>query len=89
MGYYCTMVHGPCRGALCDFWARAKIRKASIEDLISGFKDSIKDCEDGVALNQAIAQYWTDLGVKNRANLCREEPTLCEKMEEVERRIAS
>lgn len=89
MGYYCTLVHGPCKGALCDFWARTKIRKASIEDLVSGFKDSVKACEDGVPLNQALEQFWAGFGVKSRTVLCREEPTLCEKMQEVERRVTS
>ena len=88
-GYYCTMVHGPCRGKMCDFWARAKIKKSSVEDLISGFRNSVNECDDGIPLNQAIEQYWSDLGVKSKSTLCREEPDLCEKMKEVERRIAS
>ncbi len=88
MGYYCTMIHGPCRGKQCDFWARTKIKKASIEDLVSGFKDSVKECEAGVPLNKALDQFWAGFGIKSKTNLCREEPALCEKMQEVERRVA-
>ena len=87
MGYYCTMVHGPCRHGNCDFWARQKLKKATIEDLISGFSTRVKECDDGVSLNQALEKYWIDFGIKNRTLLCREEPVLCDKMQEVERQI--
>ncbi|MHA1906363.1 MAG: hypothetical protein ACW98Y_03635 [Candidatus Thorarchaeota archaeon] len=88
-GYYCTLVHGTCRGKMCDFWARTKIKKSTVEDLITGFRNSISECDEGVPLNQAIEQYWSDLGIKSISVLCKEEPAVCEKMKEVERRITS
>lgn len=88
MGYYCTMVHGPCRGKMCDFWARTKIRKATVEDLISGIRNSVYECDDGLPLDEIIEQYWNNLGIKNKSVLCKEEPDICEKMKEVERQLS-
>jgi len=46
-GYFCTMVRGPCRGKMCDVWARAKLKKATVEDLITGIRNSVEECEEG------------------------------------------
>jgi hypothetical protein len=88
---YCVMVHGPCRGKLCDFWARVKIRKRTVEDLVQSVRESIVSCDNGSSLDikQALAQYWTALGVKDLQRLCREEPDLCSKISEVEQQVGN
>ena len=88
---FCVMVKGPCRGKQCDFWARIKIRKRSIEELVRDVYDSIIECENGSALNIKIAldKFWYELGIRDKERLCREEPDLCDKIKEVEDRIKS
>ena len=89
-GYFCTMVRGPCRGALCDFWARAKLKKASIEDLVSKARESITECgkdNGGVALDKALDRFWKDFGVKSMERLSLEEPLLYEKIRQVQEEV--
>ncbi|MGY5874260.1 MAG: hypothetical protein RTU30_00815 [Candidatus Thorarchaeota archaeon] len=91
MGYYCVMVHGPCRGKMCDFWARVKIRKRTVDELVVDILDSIIECDDDSAMqyDDTIEQYWKSLGVTDMERLYREEPDLSIKMKEVERRVRS
>jgi len=86
MAQFCVMVKGPCRGKKCDFWARVKIRKASIEELASRIKEYLlhNDENDSLSQDELLCNYWADLGVRDRELLCREEPDLCVKMVEVE-----
>ncbi|MBN2229394.1 MAG: hypothetical protein JW779_07340 [Candidatus Thorarchaeota archaeon] len=86
MVQYCVMVKGPCRGKMCDFWARIKIRKASIEELVVGIRESIAQCNStqSMILNDALREYWTRMGIRNFERLCEEEPDLCAKMIDAE-----
>lgn len=86
MAAFCVLVKGPCRGRKCDFWARVKIRKASIEDLAVGIKECIAECqgEDSLELADALYEYWSLIGVQDLKKLCEEEPDLCAKMTEAE-----
>lgn len=91
-GYYCTMVKGPCRGALCDFWARTKIKKASIDELVLKARESILECSKdngGVALDKALEKFWKDFGIKSMESLCKEDPKLCQKVGLVQSEILS
>ncbi len=91
-GYYCTMVRGPCRGALCDFWARAKIRNATVNELVAKAEESITECmasDGGIALKEALRMFWKDFGLKNPELLSNEEPALYRKIELVEQAILS
>lgn len=84
------MVHGPCRGALCDFWARAKIKKASIEDLVSIARESILECRKdngGVTIDKALEQFWKTFGVKSMDTLCKEAPSLYQKIQKVQEEL--
>ena len=85
------MVKGPCRGKQCDFWARIKIRKRAVEELVREVYDSIIECEDSSVFDIRIAldQFWYKIGVRDRERLCYEEPDLCAKIKEVENRIKS
>ena len=87
MALYCVLVKGPCRGALCDFWGRVKIRKSSVEELAAGIKQGIMMCEGQNAMTRenALREYWHVLGIRNMTKLCEEEPELCAKMTEAER----
>ncbi len=80
------MVKGPCRGKKCDFWARVRIRKASIEELAAGIKDCIIKFqgEDPLDLADVLYEYWSLIGVRDLKKLCDEEPDLCAKMTEAE-----
>lgn len=86
MALYCVMVKGPCRGKKCDFWARVKIRKASVEELAAGIRQVILKCEDkdSTTRENALREYWHVIGVRNMTRLCEEEPDLCAKMTEAE-----
>jgi hypothetical protein len=90
MVYFCVMVKGPCRGKLCDFWARIKIRKSSLDDLVKGLTNSIAQCADRqeIELKDAFNNYWFLLGIRSRSKLCKEEPDLCEKMRVAEERAS-
>jgi hypothetical protein len=88
---HCVLMHGPCRGRLCDFWARVRIRKNSIEDLTQDALQHIRECDEGkgdIARN-ALGEYWEAFGIKNRERLCKEEPDLCEKIILVEQQVLS
>jgi len=76
------MVKGPCRGKNCDFWSRVKIRKASIEELTSGIRDVVIRChkDESMTLEDALHEYWYQIGVRDLKKLCEEEPDLCAKM---------
>lgn len=86
MAQFCVMVKGPCRGKSCDFWARIRIRKTTVEDLASGIKGCIIECKttNSMPLNQALREYWFQLGIRNLDRLCEEEPDLCAKMVDAE-----
>ena len=86
MVQYCVMVKGACRGKSCDYWARVKIRKMPLEDLISGIRDSIVECnsKNSTSKGEAIREYWYQIGVRNMDRLCMEEPDLCIKMMDAE-----
>ncbi len=86
MASFCVMVKGPCRGKKCDFWARVRIRKTSIEELAAGIKDCIIEFqgEDPREQADALNEYWSLIGVQDLKKLCDEEPDLCAKMTEAE-----
>ena len=79
---HCVMVKGPCRGVFCDYWGRVKIRKSSVEELVTGIKQVIEMCEgqDAMTLEDALREYWHVFGVRNMDRLCEEDPELCAKM---------
>jgi hypothetical protein len=86
MVQYCTMVKGPCRGRGCDFWAREKIRKLALDELVANIRESIVECVNngGISKDEAIREYWTQVGIKNMDRVCEEEPDLCTKMMDAE-----
>jgi len=83
------MVGGPCRGKNCDFWARIKIEKKSVDEMTEEILARVKGQNEGnpKALKQAIQKYWECLGVKNRNILRKEKPEIYAKMMEVERQV--
>lgn len=86
MVQWCVMVKGPCRGKMCDFWARVKIEKMPIEEMIANLQASISKCNTGddATIEDALSTYWNDLGIKSMDRLCREEPDLYKKVKEAE-----
>ena len=86
---YCVMVHGPCRGKMCDFWARIRIRKRTVDSLAIEMKESITECSENGAISfeAAIQEFWKEIGVTNMNRLCKEEPDLCIKIEQVEAQV--
>jgi len=86
MALHCVLVKGACRGKSCDFWARVKIRKLSIDELATGIRESIAECKskNSMSIEKAIQQYWSHIGIRNMDRLCEEEPDLCTKMMDAE-----
>ena len=80
------MIKGLCRGKACDFWARIKIRKLSLDELVLSIKESIVECEseNSMSKDEAIREYWKQIGIKNMDRVCEEEPDLCTKMMDAE-----
>lgn len=80
------MVKGACRGNSCDFWARIKIRKLSLDELVSNIRESLMECNsnNGVSIDEAIREYWAQIGIKSMDRVCEEEPDLCTKMMDAE-----
>jgi hypothetical protein len=76
------MVKGPCRSRKCDFWARVKIRKLSVEELATGIREIVVRCkgDTSTTLEDALHEYWHTIGVRDMKKLCEEEPGLCAKM---------
>ncbi|MFX0108533.1 MAG: hypothetical protein ACFE7R_09635 [Candidatus Hodarchaeota archaeon] len=88
---YCVMVSGPCRGNMCDFWARVKIRKSSTEDLAILMLDSVQKCgqDNGSSFDDAVQLFWKDFGVKDMVRVCDEEPDLCTKIKLAQDQVRS
>ena len=83
---HCVMVKGPCRGKKCDYWGRVKIRKATVEELATGIREVIVQCEGQKSMTRedALREYWHVIGVRDMKRLCEEEPDLCAKMTKAE-----
>jgi hypothetical protein len=86
MAQFCVMVKGPCRGKSCDYWARIRIRKTPVEELASGIRECImnRKQKDSIRWDEALREYWSQLGIRNLDRLCDEEPDLCAKMIDAE-----
>ena len=85
MVQFCPMVKGFCRGKGCDFWARIKIRKLSLDELVSNIREYIVEYTGNpMSKDEAIREYWAQIGIKNMDRVCEEEPDLCTKMMDAE-----
>ena len=86
---FCVMVKGPCRGKMCDFWARVKLKKLSIDEIVQQLQDFIIKCEEEVGpdLDNAFTQYWSNFGIKDLKLFCDEEPVLCSKLKDAEEQL--
>ena len=85
MVQYCPMVKGLCRGNYCDFWARVKIRKLSLDELVVSVREYIVEFTGNpMSKDQAIQEYWKQIGIRNMDRVCEEEPDLCTKMMDAE-----
>jgi hypothetical protein len=71
---------------MCDFWARIKIQKKSIEEMADDIRESIVECgdENVKTTTEVIQAYWSVLGVRDMHRLCEEESDLYEKIKQVE-----
>ena len=88
MAAFCVMVKGPCRGKMCDFWARVRLRKLHIDGLVHELQQSISSCDySGSALDDAFSQYWSDFGFRDIRRFCKEDPELYSKMKHVEEQV--
>jgi hypothetical protein len=83
------MVKGPCRGKMCDFWTRVKLRKLHIDEVVEELRNSIIGCDDeiGSDLDKAFTQFWRDFGIRDLRRFCEEDPELCSKMKDAEEQI--
>lgn len=74
---------------MCDFWARVKLRKLYIDELVQELRNRINTCEEdlGSNLDDTFSKYWTDFGIKNLGRFCEEAPELCSKMKQVEEQV--
>ncbi len=88
MNHWCTMVHGPCRGKACDFWARVKLKHATVDELFEQISHDIVQCIEGQhAIGPAIDRYWKGFGLNSLERLHKEEPELFEKVRAVSIRL--
>ena len=71
---------------MCDFWARIKIQKKSVEEMVDDIRESIAKCEEGniKTIAEIIQTYWFALGVRDMDRLYEEESNLYEKIKQVE-----
>ncbi|MFW9846824.1 MAG: hypothetical protein ACFFD6_08760 [Candidatus Thorarchaeota archaeon] len=74
---------------MCDFWARVKLKKWSLERVTQDMFLSIGECDNPghTDLEDAIIEYWTSFGVKSIERLCEEDPDLCLKMKQVNAQV--
>jgi hypothetical protein len=74
---------------MCDFWARVKLRKRTIDEVAQDMYLSIRECDNPghIKLDDAIFEYWIAFGVKNIRRLCEEEPELCTKIRQIEGQV--
>ncbi len=89
MAAFCVMVKGPCRGKMCDFWARVKLRKLHIDEIVEELRSSIIGCdgETGSDLDNAFTQFWSDFGIKDLSRFYEEDSELYSKMKDAEEQI--
>jgi hypothetical protein len=80
------MVKGPCRGKSCDFWARVKVRKISVTEMVAEIREALVSEMNGCHLTheEALHRFWLSLGIQDMDRLCYEEPQLCKKIRKVE-----
>jgi hypothetical protein len=80
------MVKGLCRGKMCDFWARIKIRKQSVQELVEHAREVIISYQtsDSMTLREVLDEYWKGFGIMDMGRLLDEEPDLFDKMREIE-----
>jgi len=85
------MVKGPCLGEKCDFWARVKLRKQTVDEIVGEILSSMTPCADtSIAdIEGALDSYWGDIGIKDMEAIRREEPGLYSKMKQVEAKVHS
>jgi len=71
---------------MCDFWARVKIQKKSVEEMADDIRESITKSDEGIikTITEVIQAYWSALGVRDMNRLCEEESNLYEKIKQVE-----
>ena len=71
---------------MCDFWARIKIQKKSVEEMADDIRESIAKSDEGSikTIAEVIQAYWSALGVRDMHRLCEEESNLYEKIRLVE-----
>jgi hypothetical protein len=83
------MVQGPCRGKMCDFWTRVKLKKTSVDDLVQEVLLRVRECDNPghSSLDDALIESWTAIGVRNIRRFCEEEPDLCSKMKLVNAQV--
>ncbi len=87
---WCVLVKGPCRGKLCDFWARVQIKKVDTEGLLEEMRETISVYRDsGQNIEDAIQDFWKLLGLRNLESLCIEDPDLCTKIRILEEQVRS
>ncbi len=72
---------------MCDLWARIKIRKRTVDDLVHEFTNKRGFYSDAGECRAALREYWSDLGIKDIERLCREDRDLCQKITLVEQTI--
>jgi hypothetical protein len=82
------MVKGKCKGKKCDFWARVKLRKSDLDDMVRTIVSSLVECRDnGKSLEDALYTFWNEFGIKDMATMFEEEPDLKTKVTLIENRV--
>ncbi|MHA2142015.1 MAG: hypothetical protein ACXADD_10980 [Candidatus Thorarchaeota archaeon] len=74
---------------MCDFWARVKLKKTSVNELAQEAFLSVRECNNPghTDLDDALIEFWTAYGVKNAERLSQEEPYLYSKMKLVNAQV--
>ncbi|MBD3407964.1 MAG: hypothetical protein GF411_17725 [Candidatus Lokiarchaeota archaeon] len=86
---WCNMVRGPCKGNKCDFWARAKLKKMSVDDIVQQLQEGLTECDpnNGKAFDEALDEFWAAFGIKDMDALQEEEIGLFSKIQKAEEQV--
>ncbi len=87
---YCPLIRGICRGTkLCDFWARVKLEKKSVDEIVEGLRKGVDEHggNNGRTIREAIDRYWVLSGIKSMELLSKEKPALFAKIKQAEAQV--
>ncbi|MHA1881602.1 MAG: hypothetical protein ACTSUO_00965 [Candidatus Thorarchaeota archaeon] len=87
---YCPLTRGICRGTkMCDFWARVKLEKKSVDEIVEDLREGVKKHggNNGRTIREAIDRHWLLFGIKSMESISKEKPALFAKIQQAEAQV--